>query len=234
MNTHTHDESSVQQSRNEKVLRSLHQLLYELVPLVDQIRQNLKDSTTRMPDVSKQLSSVSQATELATVEILNVLEDMTSTVTNAQVTLAAAKKNLEARIALQPRVGELIATLPHGPLTELWNEYTAIQSNAPFIEQLDHALTKTTEQTMSIAMSLQVQDITAQQIAGATHLIEQVESQLETALRHFDSPQEHNADDIQPVASGTPHLTFDSKAEYTKSSLRQEEADKITQQFLGT
>ncbi len=235
------NETELRLKKDETMLMSLHQILQELMPLVDRIRVDLKDSTTRMPDVSKQLSSVTQATENATVEILNVLEAMTTTVTNAQGSLARAKKNYEARTALLPKVTGLINAQPDGELRVLWQEYTSVESNAAYIEHIDQALAQTSEQAMNIAMALQVQDITSQQIAGATHLIEQVEEQLRAALKQFESPEKVRQDMEATVADSTrraensakPQLTFDSGAKYSKDTTRQQEADEITKQFLG-
>jgi chemotaxis regulatin CheY-phosphate phosphatase CheZ len=187
-----------------------------------------------MPDVSKQLSSVTQATESATVEILNVLEAMTATVTSAQISLASAKKNHEASSAFVPKLHELITAQPEGELHSVWQQYASVESNETHMLQIEQALASTSEQSMSIAMALQVQDITSQQIAGATHLIEQVENQLQAALDQFESPEEARKKEATSSPEVVrPHLTFDSGATYTKDATRQQEADEITKQFLG-
>ncbi len=218
--------------RDETMLKRLHVLLQELMPLVDRIRTDLKDSTTRMPDVSKQLSSVSQATESATVEILNVIEAMTASMAGAQGALAHLKMNFDAQSAIVSKIDERMLSLPDEELRSHWLQLKNAGSNASYIEHLEHVLTQTNEQSMNIAMALQVQDITSQQIAGATHLIEQVEARLHTALQQFETPSAQRSDErISPIIK--PQLTFDGSAEYTRDTTRQNQADEITKEFLG-
>jgi chemotaxis regulatin CheY-phosphate phosphatase CheZ len=217
--------------RDEKMLRSLHQILQELMPLVDRIRVDLKDSTSRMPDVSKQLSSVTTATETATVEILNVLEDLTATIARADASLAVLKKIDEARTTVISSIASLPEPSQDSELRAIWSQCVTIETGTRHMALIEEALTQTREQSLNIAMALQVQDITSQQIAGATHLIEQVEAQLQTALHHFETPGTQVAE-RESVTTVKPQLTFDSGATYTKGDNRQAEADEITKQFV--
>jgi hypothetical protein len=78
-------------------------------------------------------------------------------------------------------------------------------------------------------MTLQVQDITSQQIAGVSHLIESVRQQLLNALGLLDQKgPEHPP---WPGAKPADHTHFDANAVYTSSTERQDSADAIVKHW---
>jgi len=50
--------------------------LQKVITLLDRIKNAIEDSSSKIPNASVQLNTVTQATELATVEILDVLDQM--------------------------------------------------------------------------------------------------------------------------------------------------------------
>ena len=120
-----------------------------LLPALDNIKASIEESSGKIPKASTQLQNVTQATETATVEILNVLDGMSQRVEKAEVGLQKVRSSIADLPNLNP---EVIA------------EMDAIRT----------ALNETRDSSMSIAMALQVQDITSQQIASVTHMIESI------------------------------------------------------------
>ena len=78
---------------------------------------------------------------------------------------------------------------------------------------------------MNIAMALQVQDITSQQIDSVRHLIDNVRVQLSNVVGQYEGklPVMHDESITQKA--------FDGEAIYTKDQSRQEDADSIIAQF---
>ena len=174
-----------------------------LLPALDNIKASIEESSGKIPKASTQLQNVTQATETATVEILNVLDGMSQRVEKAEVGLQKVRSSIVDLPNLNP---EVIA------------EMDAIRT----------ALNETRDSSMSIAMALQVQDITSQQIASVTHMIESVRVELIRLLNHFGAVKNVEA---HVILSAPKH--FDTDAKYTPSGERQEQADIIIQQWTS-
>lgn len=194
MGVRSHHEERQCISVNEVV-----EILIGLVPLLDRIKTSIEESTGTIPKASTQLSSVTQATEMATVEILNTLDRMTERIGSAEGGLVSMKTELGAAAA--PVEGKLL--------------------------EIGKTLAETRQDAMAIAMALQVQDITSQQIAGVTHMIESVRHQLLGVLGQMDKGLEHPPSSAPDGSSGH----FDSNAQFTRSTDRQDDADAIIQQW---
>jgi len=84
---------------------------------------------------------------------------------------------------------------------------------------------KIRDDVYKITLSLQVQDITSQQLAAVNHLIESVRLKLSSLIIHLDETDLTSIENVKldiPVGS-----TFDPDAVYTKSTERQEAADLL-------
>ena len=224
---------------NAATLKDFVHLLHEIVPLLENVRNSIEESSRRIPKASKQLSKVNQETESATVEILNVLEGMSARISDAEAQLERLKGIIQNSKASAKRIAErLLAGTPQASdysaaeLTALVvNELISGIDSSEVIPAIEKVLHKTKEDSMNIAMALQVQDIASQQIASVAHTIESVESQLVRALSRFENGDagniaKDNADEAPP-----PSLTFDVNAQYTPSEERQDIADEIVKQF---
>jgi chemotaxis regulatin CheY-phosphate phosphatase CheZ len=177
--------------------RNVLDMLFGVIPLLDRIKVSIEESSGAIPKASTQLSSVSQATETATVEILNTLDRMAGRIEAAETGLCALHAALDPGSPLQEQVG--------------------------IIEKV---LAETRQDSVAIAMALQVQDITSQQIAGVTQMIEAVRTQLLDVAGQLD--REHKRQETPPPP---PAGHFDSNAQYTLTGERQHEADEIIQQW---
>jgi len=175
-------------------MNNVVQMLFGIIPVLDQIKQSIEQTTGTIPKASTQLSNVTQATEMATVEILNVLDRMAGRIEAAEAA---------------------VQTLQQG---------TADTGES--LKAIGQALADTRQDSMNIAMALQVQDITSQQIASVSHLIETVRTQLLGALGQLDAAPGSEALNQKP-----PATSFDSDATFTRSTERQENADAIIKQW---
>ncbi len=219
-------------------LKDFIRLLHDIVPLLENVRNSIEESSNRIPKASMQLSKVNQETENATVEILNVLEAMTARISSAEAQLQRLKSIIQNSKDSAKRIAErlLASTSDAGTYssTELTtlvvNEFISGIDSSEAIPSIEEVLRKTKEDSMNIAMALQVQDIASQQIASVAHTIESVEAQLVRALNRFENGDTGDiANDNVDVPAPAP--AFDVEARYTRSEERQDIADEIVKQF---
>lgn len=228
-------------------LEEIFMFVNEIQPLLDDINQSIEENIKKMPNVSKQLSKVTEATEMATTEIMDIVDGV---VYKTDIIL----KNVK----------EMSCTSDAGhstPLSILKLIYEAIQKDQDFselqpklkeaIEELkkqsskDHSkLVEDTEKLVqsiqtdssAIMMSLQVQDITSQQIAAVNHLLVTIQTKLESILQKFQETEISDLvqtpgdyDERTNVSKLHRKIAFDPEAmdSYTFKEHRQGDVDKM-------
>ncbi len=204
--------------------------LKEITPLMDEINRSLTESTHSMPHATSQLKSVSQATELATTEILDLVDEVFE-----QIERVGARQNeiaaaLDQRDAAEREVFEILRK----GLTdrkELLDEVEACfarkeaslmparQAMKDQVETLDSVRNRMNR----IMISLRVQDITPQQIASVNHVIESIRKKLDRLVERLTTGTFDSVDDHIELGSGT----FDSQARYDRSGKLQAAVDQI-------
>jgi chemotaxis regulatin CheY-phosphate phosphatase CheZ len=226
------------------LLKDFVKVVQDVIPILDQMKCSIKESTHKIPRAAAQLSSVTQATETATVEILNVLDSITQKVANVEAVLTRVVDHSDRmrvlgeelergldQLALQ-RPGEHSVV----EMRKAWSEFVGLAMNADGFANAKTSLGDVQNATTSIAMALQVQDITAQQIAGVIHLIESVRAQLIQVLAnlHRNGDGGETADvPVAPVSPAADDQAFNSDAQYVHSPQRQEMADNIINEWSG-
>ena len=175
--------------------------LQKVIALLDRIKNTIEESSCKIPKASVQLNTVTQATEMATVEILNVLDTMAQKITDAEYCLDSVGRHISSP---EDRV---------------------------MAEAMAQSLKDVKEDAMNITMALQVQDITAQKIAAANHLIESVRMELLHELNYFQSATSDESSS-NPAASASPAgqnvpQAFDKNASFRKSVEHQEHIDRV-------
>ena len=172
--------------------------LQKVITLLDRIKNSIEDSSSKIPNASVQLNTVTQATELATVEILDVLDLM----------------------------GTKIHLLEKG-----MNEFdqTGISENQlVMLTGIKQTLLELKENTSNITVALQVQDITAQKIGAANHLIESVRKELLNELNYFETAKQ-NTDiarrQVEVEIDGP--RAYDINASYMKTPEHQSKIDEV-------
>lgn len=177
-------------------LEEIFVFVSEIQPLLDEINKSISDNLRKMPSASKQLSKVTEATELATNEIMDLVDGIVFNSDSISTNLGKLKKisDLESEKSIQ--VLELIYNaIENGVdvkdlLPELKSIINQLKQNSETERQEIIFNTKEILKTIqvdssSIMMSLQVQDITSQQIAAVNKLLETIQDKLESILKHF-------------------------------------------------
>jgi chemotaxis regulatin CheY-phosphate phosphatase CheZ len=179
-------------------LEEIFMFVRDIKPLLDEINVSIEENIKKMPNASKQLSKVTEATELATTEIMDIVDGLvykTDIVNNNLKRLNDINSNAKNS---PNKIMELILTTISGDkdlksiLPELNSliEAAKVNSNSEFADIINHTtgiINSINEDSSSIMMSLQVQDITSQQIAAVNHLLETIQGKLGKILRRFQS-----------------------------------------------
>lgn len=177
------------------LIEDFFEFLREIIPLLEGINQSIEDSNAKLPRASKELNKVTQATEDATIEILDILDIMTQEVITARNALGV--------------LGNVLAS------------GTPAQREA--FASVEKALSGLGEHTGNITIALQVQDITAQQVSTVNHLVESVHDRLSKLLEGFTGTDLTVID--HELKTTAQKLGFDSDAQWTRTGDRQELAD---------
>lgn len=232
-------------------LEEIFVFVSEIQPLLDDINISIQENLKRMPNAAKQLSKVTEATEMATTEIMDIIDGVVYKVNIIKHNLAElAKLDEDRRNAPIKLLETLIAALKQGAdltdlIPELEKRLAKHKTADPY--SFDAKLTEITSilqgidsDSNSIMMSLQMQDITSQQIAAVNNLLETVQAKLKNILEHFRSseisefmtssenePPETNISELHRTIAFDPQAIDSLTA--AKGS-RQEEVDSIMQE----
>ncbi len=212
-------------------LEELFHFVQDIVPAMEDINLSIRESASKMPHVSSQLNKVNKATELAANEILDNLDRMLSQLNSIDTHFQSATKDLAAMDALDIRVLEVVCAATNGSNEALDHEIVSLHeqkrsylnSVRSNMEKLNRNLKDIRTKSNDIMISLQVQDITSQQIAYVNHLIESVQERLSTLLSRFEGSGVGLLTEIETIENHS----FDPHATYDHSSSRQKTADDI-------
>ncbi|MCL4540252.1 MAG: protein phosphatase CheZ [Bacteroidetes bacterium] len=218
----------------QRVIPFLEELFYfvhDIVPVLEEINASIYESASKMPRASSQLNKVTQATELATTEILDNLDGVISRLNTIDSHFQTATEDLAAIDKLDDSLLDVIKSSLDGSHQEALREISGLQErkrshlkavklNATGLEQ---SLKEIRAKSNDIMISLQVQDITSQQIASVNHLIGSVQERLSNLIDRFKISGAELINEIER----TDHRTFDPNASYDRSDERQKSADVI-------
>jgi hypothetical protein len=109
--------------------------------------------------------------------------------------------------------------------SELLGKYLEMKEVDDALDFVGDLIPKFKDDTYHITLSLQVQDITAQQLAAVNHLIDSVQERLSSLIHDIDSTEikEITVSKIQAPEG----VAFDPNAQYSKSTELQNMADVI-------
>lgn len=172
--------------------------LQKVITLLDRIKNSIEESSSKIPNASVQLNTVTQATELATVEILDVLDLM----------------------------GTKIHILENG--MKEFDQVGISEKQLLMLTGIKQTLAELKENTSNITVALQVQDITAQKIGAANHLIESVRKELLNELNFFETAKQRTDDarrQVEVEIDGPK--AFDVNASYMKTPEHQSKIDEV-------
>ncbi len=170
----------------------------DIKPLLDDINSSIEENLKKMPNASKQLSKVTEATEVATTEIMDIVDGLiykADLISNNLKLMSDLEKKrrqspLKALEILQDAAdndediqtqNNKIEKVIHDLKGSHGRDYRkAFKENEKLLESIK-------DDSNNIMMSLQVQDITSQQIAAVNHLLETIQDKLSGIIGRFQS-----------------------------------------------
>lgn len=181
-------------------LEEIFIFIKDIKPLLDEINLSIQENLKKMPNASKQLSKVTEATELATTEIMDIVDGL---VYKADIISNNIHKlsNLDEQRKSSPiKMFELMQTMMNQDadvqdiLPQMTSSLASMRGNAnkefqETINSTDTLLQSIKDDSSSIMMSLQMQDITSQQIAAVNHLLETIQAKLAGIMGKFQSSE---------------------------------------------
>lgn len=220
------------------LLEDLLHFVREMTPLLEEVSQSLHISTARMPTAASQLERVSHANELATTEILDLVDAVQRHVHSAASWLNGMKQSRDALRMRDQRLLDAITSATSAPgvreALQSWYEEGENLYASWDAKEMERILDTVRDHMQSIMMSLQVQDITAQQIASVNHLIESTRqrmAEIVERLSHDVLPQSAPDDSLAEMRSSQSR--FDPLANYDSSGKHQAHADDLVNAFLS-
>lgn len=172
----------------------------DIKPMLDEINVSIKENLKKMPNASKQLSKVTEATEMATNEIMDIVDGLVyksdiignnlkrMTEIDAQKTSSPVKilEIINNAIKDDTDINELMPAIK-AAIEEM--REGAEPEYSELVDGTNELLQSIQNDSSSIMMSLQVQDITSQQIAAVNHLLETIQSKLNSIMSKFKSTE---------------------------------------------
>jgi chemotaxis regulatin CheY-phosphate phosphatase CheZ len=201
------------------VIQSLIDFMKDTVPLLENINHSIEESTHKIPTAKDKITDVSAATELATTEILDIVDDVSVKLTSADESISEC---LEWENNRKEKLNELKSLVKNNRANELINELYG-ESIVEKLNKLKSIIQKVNESNYQITLSLQVQDITSQQLAAVNHLIEAVQYKLTNLITDLEDTELKEIEENYT----NKEIVFDEHANYSHSEDRQSVADGL-------
>ena len=207
-------------------LEEIFLFIQELTPQLAKISRSIEENLRNIPNASKQLEQVTKATEMATTEILNALEGITYKASVIQANAREIQALIDRQEASRKQVIYRIQRLidEGNPAADELREIKTVLQRMDVHTQVQKATEEAANLMESISndatqimMTLQVQDITAQQLAAVNHLIEETQQQLRSIVERFYTRGfDRLLDDLEVEIRQKPGKQPPEKAKVTK------------------
>ncbi|MCX6151015.1 MAG: protein phosphatase CheZ [Ignavibacteriales bacterium] len=206
------------------IIQSLTEFMKEVVPLLENINTSIADSTSKIPQASNQIKNVTSATELATTEILDLVDEITGNLKKSETILNNVMVNWKQENQTLVQLRALVKD--NEKAAKLLEEYVSENDYTNQLKDVIKILVKSNNDTYKITLSLQVQDITAQQLAAVNHLIQSVHAKLASLIDNIEHAELD--DDIKIIKQELDEQAhYDPNASYLNSAGKQNEVDEI-------
>ena len=205
------------------VIEGFVSFITDFIPFVEQVSGSIQDSRSKIPEASNQIDKVTNATELAMTEVLDKIDEINTQLERVNECMdELVEKRESATEIVQELKQHLIGNTEANDLLLKLSEKL---DTGLTLELVKNKIREVTSSTDQITMSLQVQDITAQQLAAVNHLIISVQHKLGGLLSAVDSA-EFKIDDELKIEK-LPDVHFDANASYNPGSNQQLDVDSI-------
>ncbi len=211
------------------ILQSLIDFMRETVPLLENVNNSIADSTKQIPKASDSISDVTKSTELATTEILDIVDVISGSAMDIASKLKEIIENEEKKKAVYEKLSDMLRD--NEEASALLEQFAGHDETLNTLKGIDPVLTEIQNNVFNITISLQVQDITSQQLASVNHLIGQVQSKLNSLV--FDisnSDLKAEAARIEDQNDEKMTQTFNADARYVKDDGIQQNVDSIVKE----
>jgi len=226
-------------------LEELFAFVGEIQPLLEEINTSIQENLSKMPNLSKQLSKVTEATELATNEILDIVDGVFYKLDILSSTLKEFESSQLGLKDFFEDFNKLVDKFNNGSFSidDLKLNLGSLQAKSKDILSVETKISSMKEMidnirndSSSIMLALQVQDITSQQIAAVNHLLNTVQTRLNSLISKFQSGDITKVATVQEQTTNVTELhrviAFDPDAveSLIDNAARQDEIDKLFEQ----
>ncbi len=214
-------------SIGEKLIPGIQKLvdfIHEMAPMLVHINNSIEESNSKIPKATDHISDVTSATELATTEILDLIDAISSnTFELTDILTDALTKESESKVIIA-ELTEVISDNPKAKeLVEKLSEKLVLEDAK---EKVTEILEKVQMDATNIAIALQVQDITTQQLSAVNHLIISVQKRLSSLMFELTDEEIKVVDNSEEIEVPTDS-NFDMDASFHNRQSSQDDIDKI-------
>jgi len=218
-------------SLGEKIvpmIQSLTTFMEEIIPLLNNVNLSISESNQKMPIAKNQIENVTAATELATTEILDTIDSAGQILEEISGVGTQLEEFSNKRNEKYKKLEKMLEN--NAEAFTLVKELQKENNLSEKVELLNTKVNDLNDKNFQMTMSLQVQDITSQQLAAVNHLINQVHNKLELLIDDIDNSKISNEINSIKISTNEKiddrNLDFNSKASFAHDD-RQDKADKI-------
>lgn len=205
------------------VIQGLVDFMKDTVPLLENINTSISESTSKIPKATNQIHDITSATELATTEILDIIDLISNDISSAETSINTLVKNENDKNDIILELKTVIKD--NAQALALLTQYEKTNAVPVILAPMNELFEKIRSNVYNITLSLQVQDITAQQLAAVNHLIESVQDKLSALVIDFEVTNVSVLD--ASAIQVAKNVSFDPNARYTKSEDNQNIADAL-------
>ncbi len=205
------------------VIEGFVSFITDFIPFIEQVSGSIQDTRSKIPQASTQIDKVTSATELAMTEVLDKIDEINLQL--GEIT-ECVDDIVERRHKVEHYVSELCAELKgNDKATTIFKKIINELDVGLTLELMKNKVNKIISDTDQITMSLQVQDITAQQLAAVNHLIISIQQKLGGLLSVVDSNIYNKDEDLEQTQ--LPDVHFDANASYQQEDNKQDIVDSV-------
>ena len=220
-------------------LEDIFSFVKEVKPLLDDINLSMEENMNKTQIAAKKLSKVTEATEMATTEIIDIINELVNKSSGISTNLDRLNEldsmKFDTALNILEKVHEAIAEKQdvssyEVPLSDAIGKLKMIKRDTrkKLFDSTRELLDGINADANSIIMSLQVQDITSQQIAAVNHLLDTIHERLAHILMKFlpaearPSVQKDEISDNMTISKLHRPIAFNSEEEGSAYFSREE------------
>jgi chemotaxis regulatin CheY-phosphate phosphatase CheZ len=176
------------------VIQKLIDFMRNTIPLLENINQSITDTANKFPAAKNQIESVTSATEMATTEILDTIDKIFNEINSAKTNLSDFENS---------------------------DNYTLPDFAKEKLASIKNSLDNINQYAYNVTLSLQVQDITSQQLAAVNYLIQSVQARLGALFQDLEDSN------FTQMGKYVDKNVFNENARYEDTTQKQKEIDQL-------